>query len=397
MKTTDRMFVARLRLTCAGIEQAFGVDAGVLQDAIHRRLDDWPVDQHAWMEIVRGAMGELSALSTDQHLQPWIDRLVSPRHSSGWAFPICLMRPHLWDETAISEFLASLHRGEDKDKVRELLTGLEGLSDAERQQRGIDLSNLLADAIEILEEGTDRRMVRIDRVWNDVGSFDELLSDLEDGTSFKAMVLRLRHEHFRNHTRVARGSGSDRQGPRPRSEDSTASSIEVQQMAQATYVLLDTEFTSLNYPKLISLGLVTADGRKSYYAELSDTYRQVDISPFVWHEVRKHLQGSEFAKPREQVGNELREWFRALAACRIVILNDALEYDGLLMKTNFAKDLTGLPIEYCRFDSLSMGVEFAVRLRNARQVYFNDKRPQHHALHDAFALRAMLTEAWYLG
>lgn len=32
----------------------------------------------------------------------------------------------------------------------------------------------------------------------------------------------------------------------------------------ASNVLLDTEFTSLEYPKLISLGLVTADGYRSY-------------------------------------------------------------------------------------------------------------------------------------
>lgn len=46
-------------------------------------------------------------------------------------------------------------------------------------------------------------------------------------------------------------------------------------------IFFDTEFTSLHWQaKLISIGLVTEDGRK-FYAELSDTYQMTECSDFV--------------------------------------------------------------------------------------------------------------------
>lgn len=39
-------------------------------------------------------------------------------------------------------------------------------------------------------------------------------------------------------------------------------------------IFFDTEFTDLDRnARLISIGLVTEDGEKSFYAELSDTYK----------------------------------------------------------------------------------------------------------------------------
>ena len=44
-------------------------------------------------------------------------------------------------------------------------------------------------------------------------------------------------------------------------------------------VFFDTEFTELGpNAKLISIGLVTEDGRHTFYAELTDTYELSDCS-----------------------------------------------------------------------------------------------------------------------
>ncbi len=45
-------------------------------------------------------------------------------------------------------------------------------------------------------------------------------------------------------------------------------------------VFLDTEYTNISQPALISIGLVADDGRE-FYAELTDGWLACDCSPFV--------------------------------------------------------------------------------------------------------------------
>ncbi|MDP1872049.1 MAG: hypothetical protein Q8K61_10550 [Gallionella sp.] len=57
-------------------------------------------------------------------------------------------------------------------------------------------------------------------------------------------------------------------------------------------IFFDTEFTELGIdPKLISIGLISEDGTREFYAELSDTYQPTDCSAFVHEAVLPHLQG----------------------------------------------------------------------------------------------------------
>ena len=58
-------------------------------------------------------------------------------------------------------------------------------------------------------------------------------------------------------------------------------------------IFFDTEFTGLIIdPRLISIGLVSEDGRE-FYAELSDTYQGSQCDQFVQEAVLPRLQGGD--------------------------------------------------------------------------------------------------------
>lgn len=59
-------------------------------------------------------------------------------------------------------------------------------------------------------------------------------------------------------------------------------------------VFFDTEFTDLSVDaQLISIGLVSEDGERMFYAELSDTYSPKDCSDFTREMVMPLLEGGD--------------------------------------------------------------------------------------------------------
>lgn len=58
-------------------------------------------------------------------------------------------------------------------------------------------------------------------------------------------------------------------------------------------VFLDTEYTGYEQaaPQLISLALVTEDGKREFYVEISDTWRVSDCTEFVKREILPLLNG----------------------------------------------------------------------------------------------------------
>lgn len=76
-------------------------------------------------------------------------------------------------------------------------------------------------------------------------------------------------------------------------------------------LFLDTEYTGFGQadPKLISLALVSEDGRREFYVELADTWQLADCTVFVRREVLPLLDGP--ARTLAQARGELREWFAA--------------------------------------------------------------------------------------
>lgn len=75
----------------------------------------------------------------------------------------------------------------------------------------------------------------------------------------------------------------------------------------------DTEFTELSSDsRLISIGLVSEDGRHTLYAELSDTYRLRDCSEFVREVVLQQPEGGAVAMTMHQLAERLSCWLHAI-------------------------------------------------------------------------------------
>lgn len=94
-----------------------------------------------------------------------------------------------------------------------------------------------------------------------------------------------------------------------------------------TFVFLDTEFSDLCLaPRLISIGLVSEDGQREFYAELTDTWRLEDTSAFCREVVLPLLEGEAVQRGHVQVSRELAEWLNGFAE-PVTVLTDSLEWD----------------------------------------------------------------------
>ncbi|MBU5636305.1 3'-5' exoribonuclease [Geomonas sp. Red69] len=152
-------------------------------------------------------------------------------------------------------------------------------------------------------------------------------------------------------------------------------------------LFLDTEFTDFDYPQLISIALVSANG-ESFYAELADGWSPEGCSPFVTANVLPQLTGGDFFQERNYARRRLAEWLHSFVV-PVRVVCDAPGFDWVLMvdllHDDFPKNLYPAPIHYY---SESFPGLFEL-LQKAHAEAYNEF-PPHHALHDAEALR----EAW---
>jgi diamine N-acetyltransferase len=140
------------------------------------------------------------------------------------------------------------------------------------------------------------------------------------------------------------------------------------------WVFIDSEFTSLESPQLISFGAVCLDGR-TFYAEVEPDGGAAP-SAFVVDQVLPLLEGC--AEPRDRVASRLVQWLQDCANGRAVILVSDSGYDrwaaGALLQNEelppWAQWMR-VPVAYSELDHLAL----EQRLR------------RHHALDDALALR----------
>lgn len=140
------------------------------------------------------------------------------------------------------------------------------------------------------------------------------------------------------------------------------------------WVFIDSEFTSLEAPELISFGAACLDGR-TFYAEIEPEA----VSPpsdFVAGHVIPLLERS--AQPREQAAVRLLAWLQECAGGRAVRLISDSGFDrwavGALLRSEELPPWacwTRVPVAYAELDRLAQ----EQRLR------------RHHALDDALALR----------
>lgn len=91
-------------------------------------------------------------------------------------------------------------------------------------------------------------------------------------------------------------------------------------------IFFDTEFTELGIdPKLISIGLVSEDG-KLFYAELADTYQPRDCSDFAREAVLPLLEGGEWRMPIRSVAEGLTTWLSSFDE-QVTLATDSPAFD----------------------------------------------------------------------
>lgn len=159
-------------------------------------------------------------------------------------------------------------------------------------------------------------------------------------------------------------------------------------------VFLDTEFTDLRQPRLMSIGLVAEDGC-AFYCELLDGWLPGQCTPFVLDTVLPLFEGPAVALPRETAGARLAAWLASLGRECLVVVCDA-QTDWLLMKA-LVEPHEGSP--RLSGELLSWpGQAMARRHDDLIKELLGAHPRRHHALVDAQALRqaVMQTEADFL-
>jgi len=150
-------------------------------------------------------------------------------------------------------------------------------------------------------------------------------------------------------------------------------------------VFLDTEFTDFVQIDLISIGLVTEDGRE-FYAERNDYHRE-DCSSFVVAEVLPLLNRVPGAKcSSAHLSFRLREWFASLEKSVTVAFDYTSDWE-LLADALQGERLTDLPANLSEKLFIDHEVLSDAKFREAYENSFEPNWPRHHALADARALR----------
>jgi len=161
---------------------------------------------------------------------------------------------------------------------------------------------------------------------------------------------------------------------------------------------LDTEFSSLEAPALISIALVSErDQTDFFYAELPAVDYLDAASAWVRDNVMPLLWGGSWVISQPEIPARLVAWIEAHDE-RCMIVTDAPEYDFALIKPLLEPWPKNLAKQPMRFDSLAMGVNRQARLLDVRTRFHKENRaPEHHALCDAQALRAAMLAALEAG
>jgi hypothetical protein len=151
-------------------------------------------------------------------------------------------------------------------------------------------------------------------------------------------------------------------------------------------VFLDTEFTNFMRPALISLALVSEDGRE-FYAERND-YPSAACSSFVRSTVLPLLGrvGGAICD-RSTLTRRLRAWFEALPETAMIVCD--FDEDAALLTTALSGfEHRDSPDKFGEILVLDGSVISDAAFMGAQSLAFSQEWPPHHALADARALRA---------
>lgn len=173
-------------------------------------------------------------------------------------------------------------------------------------------------------------------------------------------------------------------------------------MEKFQYIFVDTEFTDLLDPHLISIGMVTEDGRNEIYLECSDYDKETE-SPFVKAVVLPLLQTKGF--PINIISQKLFHWLAMLPISNgtyKIICDYMTDWELLIDVVDNLPPSVDPDVEllYSALDTKSTLygmktgdiIETSIRARNAFKMgvdeyFYSNRLKQHHALNDAKANR----------
>lgn len=170
-------------------------------------------------------------------------------------------------------------------------------------------------------------------------------------------------------------------------------------MSSPQFIFIDTEFTDLLDPHLISIGLITEDGKNELYLERND-YDKSTSSPFVKVAVEPLFQTKGF--PLHEISAKLFHWLAMLPGKYQIICDYYTDWELFIdVVENLPPNIEPqIALLYAELDTrgtmhgMKTGtiLETCVRARNAfhmgmEDYFFTNKLPHHHALYDAKANR----------
>lgn len=154
------------------------------------------------------------------------------------------------------------------------------------------------------------------------------------------------------------------------------------------YVFLDTEFTNFVQRQLISIGLVSLDGKHTFYKEVKH-YCPSICSEFVKDTVIPLLSCTpETMIPLRDISALLRDWFLRLDSDNVTVIVDH-EFD-----LEQLRNLLGEIPEWIELANIGYFLD-----DTAFEQFFKDNNlKQHHALNDAMANRHafLIAQAEYM-
>ena len=155
-------------------------------------------------------------------------------------------------------------------------------------------------------------------------------------------------------------------------------------------IFVDTEFSSLGSdPRLISIALVAEDGSE-LYIEFKSGWSVEQCSPWVRSHVLLHLGANGEKLDRRAVVGRIESWLGQFSGTVWLIVDSSWDKDLITQLYAESGSTPGSTIRVIPFADKSEAAAFEV----LRKGYFlENEGKQHHALHDARALRFSVSQS----
>lgn len=152
-------------------------------------------------------------------------------------------------------------------------------------------------------------------------------------------------------------------------------------------VFFDTEFTDLHRDaKLVSIGLVSEGGDRSFYAELSDAYEPNECGDFTRETVLPLLEGGAALMTMDEVSLRVGDWIKGFRQ-PMKLATDSLEWDWPWIQKLFTAPQAWLTNLDSKPEILLFDADVGEKFNDALERAFAGGLRQHHALDDAKANR----------